>query len=108
MLDILRLMIILDLLMRYDSLVIDLPDQPIAGAWHHALDQLASAALTIRCGSQAQRAKVLLQLCQLCLIGGARLQRRQVNQLRIPVQLIRQRQVAFLGRSTKGAITVCL
>lgn len=97
-LDILRLVIVLNLLVRYDALVIDLPDQPIAGAWHHALDQLASAATTtIRsCGSRGQGAKCLLQLRQLRLIDGARLQRRQINQLRIPVQLIRQRQVTFL------------
>lgn len=96
-LDILRLVIVLDLLVRYDALVIDLPDQPIAGAWHHALDQLASAAPTIRsCGSRCQGAKCLLQLRQLRLIDGARLQRRQINQLRIPIQLIRQRQVTFL------------
>lgn len=97
MFHILRLVIVLDLLVRYDALVIDLPDQPIAGAWHHALDQLASAATTIRsCGSRGQGAKCLLQLRQLRLIDGARLQRRQINQLRIPVQLIRQRQVTFL------------
>lgn len=96
-LDILRLVIVLDLLVRYDALVIDLPNQPIDGAWHHALDQLASAACsTVRSCGCRQGAKCLLQLRQLRLVDGARLQRRHVNQLRILVQLIRQRQVTFL------------
>lgn len=102
-LDILRLVIVLDLLVRYDALVIDLPDQPIDGAWHHALDQLASAACsTVRSCGCRQGAKCLLQLRQLRLIDGARLQRRHVNQLRIPVQLIRQRQVTFLWGRGRG------
>jgi len=86
-LNVLRFEVVLDLLVRDDPLVVRLTHQPIHRTWNHSLDQFACSV---------RRSKDLLDLGQLRLICGARLQGGHVDQLGIAIKVVREVKVAFL------------
>lgn len=94
MLYVLRFVVVLDLLVRYDPLVVRLTHQSIHRTRNHALDQLSGSI---------GRSEDLLNLGQLRFIYGARLQGGHVDQLGIAIEVIRQVKVAFLRQKLREA-----